>query len=77
LRFARLSPRSRFVGYLFSEGVCDEGGLMSNGADFDDQFRKAAHYAAKILKGAKPAELPSTDFRVPIIQLCNLAKADA
>ena len=36
----------------------DEGGLLSYGVDTSDLFRRASEYVSRILRGAKPADLP-------------------
>jgi putative tryptophan/tyrosine transport system substrate-binding protein len=41
-----------------SRDYVEAGGLMSLGANFPDQFRRSADYVDKILRGAKPADLP-------------------
>jgi ABC-type uncharacterized transport system substrate-binding protein len=55
---AGLAMKYRLPGmYPFKENV-EAGGLMSYGADRDDLYRRAATYIDRILKGAKPADLP-------------------
>jgi putative ABC transport system substrate-binding protein len=57
-RIVELAGKHRLPAIYFEKEFVDEGGLMSYGADYDDLFRRSAHYIDKILKGTKPAELP-------------------
>src|SRR5262245_17425461 len=57
-RIVELAGKYRLPAIYFSKEFVDEGGLMSYGTDFNDLFRRAAVYVDKILKGAKPADLP-------------------
>ncbi len=56
-RIVELASKYRFPAIYFQKEFVDEGGL-SYGTDFDDIYRRAAVYVDKILKGAKPADLP-------------------
>jgi putative ABC transport system substrate-binding protein len=57
-RIVKLATKSRLPAiYGFREFV-ETGGLMSYAANLSDMYRRAATYVDKILKGAKPADLP-------------------
>jgi putative tryptophan/tyrosine transport system substrate-binding protein len=57
-RIVELAGKYRFPAIYFQREFVDEGGLMSYGTDTIDLYRRAAVYVDKILKGAKPADLP-------------------
>jgi putative ABC transport system substrate-binding protein len=53
-----LAAKNRLPGMYPFRNFVEEGGLMSYGPNTLDMFRRAATYVDKILKGAKPADLP-------------------
>jgi putative ABC transport system substrate-binding protein len=53
-----LASRHKLPAVYFERAFVDAGGLISYGADYIDQYRKAAGYVDRILKGDKPSDLP-------------------
>jgi putative ABC transport system substrate-binding protein len=57
-RIADLAIEHHLPTMFIAKHYVEVGGLMSYGVDFATMWRRAAHYVAKILGGAKPADLP-------------------
>ena len=57
-RIVGFALKSRLPSMYQQREFVDAGGLMSYGADLADSYRRVAYYVDRILKGAKPADLP-------------------
>jgi ABC-type uncharacterized transport system substrate-binding protein len=57
-QIAELAVKSRLPAIYGQPEYVEDGGLMTYGVSITDLFRRAATYVDKILKGAKPADLP-------------------
>jgi putative ABC transport system substrate-binding protein len=57
-RLGELALKHRLPGIYETKEYVDAGGLMSYGPNFPDLFRRSASYVDRILKGAKPGDLP-------------------
>jgi putative ABC transport system substrate-binding protein len=57
-RIAELATKSRLPTINWAAGFAEVGGLISYGPSNADMYRRAATYVDKILKGARPADLP-------------------
>ena len=75
-RLVDLAAKRRLPAMYSDRAYTEVGGLMSYGPDVRDNFRRSASYVDKILKGAKPADLPveqPTKFEIVV----NLKTAKA
>jgi putative ABC transport system substrate-binding protein len=57
-RIVGFALKSRLPSMFPNRQSVAAGGLMSYGADLNEQYQRVAYYVDRILKGAKPADLP-------------------
>jgi len=57
-KVVELAGKYKLPAIYFQKEFVDDGGLISYGVDYNDLYRRTAGYVDKILKGAKPADLP-------------------
>jgi len=70
-----LADRYKLPATYFADYYVKEGGLISYGPDLVDQYRQAAGYVDRILKGEKPADLPvQTPTKYELVINLNTAK---
>jgi putative tryptophan/tyrosine transport system substrate-binding protein len=72
----RLAGANKLPAIYYSRAFVTAGGLISYGANRNEQFRRAADYADRVLRGAKPADLPvQAPSKYDLVANLNTAKA--
>ena len=76
VRIVKLAARYRLPGMYESKSFVEAGGLLAYGVNVPANFRRAAALVDKILKGAKPADLPiESPARIELFVNLKTAKA--
>ena len=71
-----LAARSNVPAVYQTPVIARDGGLLSYGADFGDIFRRSANYVDRVLRGAKPSDLP-VQLPIKYLMVVNLRTAKA